>query len=100
MNMIWVMFMISNEKLKEQLKEIDEYFDNITTKELDEKLEKYVIESYAVNEELENQFFSINLYDDSLYSILQEDIKNDSLQYQKFINKGDGTRCQKAELAA
>ena len=54
--------MIDNEKLKEQLKEIDEYFDNITTKEFDEKLEKYVIKSYAVNEELENQFFSINLY--------------------------------------
>lgn len=47
-------------KLKEQLKEIDEYFDNITPKEYDEKLEKYINAEY--NKEFEDIFFDNKLY--------------------------------------
>lgn len=47
-------------KLKEELNKIDEYFDNITPKELDERLEKYINEEY--NKEFEDIFFDNKLY--------------------------------------
>lgn len=47
-------------ELKEQLKKIDEYFDNITPKEFDEKLEKYINAEY--NKEFEDIFFDNKLY--------------------------------------
>lgn len=42
------------------LKEIDEYFDNITHNELDKKLEKYINEEY--NKKFEDIFFDNKLY--------------------------------------
>lgn len=47
-------------KLKEELNKIDEHFDNITPKEFNEKLEKYINAEY--NKEFEDIFFDSKLY--------------------------------------
>lgn len=48
------------QKQIEELNNIDEHFDNITPKEFDEKLEKYINAEY--NKEFEDIFFDSELY--------------------------------------
>lgn len=48
------------QKQIEELNNIDEHFDNITPKEFDEKLEKYINAEYS--KEFEDIFFDSELY--------------------------------------